>query len=1182
MSRSRSAFSWADHVGLSQHFRRSVNLERDLEDAGLLAGYLVTPLVRETTARVSQSLQQENGTRAFNVTGPYGTGKSALAVFLTHLLGLPTSGTQKRARMLLKQADPELYARLFKKRRTVGLHGGLWPVVATGERRPLDAILLGGLKRACIQHWCGRGKRPRIALEICQTADRARGGERIAASEVVRLFAEFTEAVAKSRKTESRGLLIVLDEAGRALEYAAKHHDSEVQLLQDLAELASRSGQTPILFLVLLQQSIEQYAEGAKAHQRQEWAKVQGRFEDLPFREDTGQILRLMGLALETREVPALAQRRHSAAVKQLVKGLSSPSLAKQADLPELLNAALPLHPVTALGLAAFFRSYVAQNERSLFAFLSALEPLGFQEFLQEQQVSPKGDVFYPVDRLFDYVLGNFGNAVGGRLGQHWVQAEEALSRLPQGSSSLNARLVKAIAFLSGLGEASGLVPSKAILEVAFCSAAGATKKELGEALAQLESASIIIYRKYKRAYLLWEGSDLDLELLVQEALNREVEDGYLTKVLRRVAPPQPLVARRHLFETGTLRYFDIEYVHENDLDREAPAPQAADGLILFVFRNDQTEIAALRDHVQDQARWGLQATKRPTLLAVPSEASAIWALAREIAALEWVRTNTPELQSDRVATRELGNRLQEVRNRVRAEVVSLLSGRRPCDWLILGEWDVVGSPRQLATLLSGVFDEAYSQAPKIHNEILNRTQLSSTGAAARRELISAMIEREAQQRFGFAGHPPEVAMYRSFFEAHGLCVEEGGEWRLQAPPSQAAGSLGPAWEAIRRVLKDGSESKVPIEKVYECLKGPPYGLKNGVLPVLLAAYLLVNRDEIGLYEDSIFTPRLTVAVTERLLKKPGKFCLQHYDLSEERSALLAQLFEALGAQYRSASGSLLALARILVRRIAELPDYTKHTLSLSAEARALRDKVLTARDPAKLVFRDLPDALGLSRAVLSNGTKAATLKKLSKGVVKALTELEARYGELFEELEQGMAESLGIRSTKNGIRRQLHERGLIIEAHVSEPRLKSFLQRTADTGLERQEWLISVAALFTGKPPETWTDLDAERCLGAMREIGRQFQLAETFATTLPENGTSNGRRVMRLSVAEPDESERARLLAMPDEEWRKAEAASVAMREALVAATQGLSENAALASIALLAVSALRGRVDGKDGRV
>ena len=51
------------------------------------------------------------------------------------------------------------------------------------------------------------------------------------------------------------------------------------------------------------------------------------------------------------------------------------------AELRDCLAACYPLHPLTALVLGPLFRQ-LAQNERSLFAFLASSEPFGFQDFL--------------------------------------------------------------------------------------------------------------------------------------------------------------------------------------------------------------------------------------------------------------------------------------------------------------------------------------------------------------------------------------------------------------------------------------------------------------------------------------------------------------------------------------------------------------------------------------------------------------------------------------------------------------------------------------------------------------------------------------------------------------------------------------------------------------------------------
>ena len=55
--------------------------------------------------------------------------------------------------------------------------------------------------------------------------------------------------------------------------------------------------------------------------------------------------------------------------------------------------------------LGPLFRQ-LAQNERSLFAFLASSEPFGFQEFLREQ--TSKGGA-YRLDRLYDYVMASLG-----------------------------------------------------------------------------------------------------------------------------------------------------------------------------------------------------------------------------------------------------------------------------------------------------------------------------------------------------------------------------------------------------------------------------------------------------------------------------------------------------------------------------------------------------------------------------------------------------------------------------------------------------------------------------------------------------------------------------------------------------------------------------------------------------
>src|SRR5438309_2943515 len=110
-------------VRVRARYRRAMNLERDAVRGDALAGYLVTPVVRRALTRVISGLEAGATERAWSLTGPYGSGKTAFAVFLTSLLGKDSPAT-RNARRVLGENDPSLLRALRK--------GAFVPVVLTG------------------------------------------------------------------------------------------------------------------------------------------------------------------------------------------------------------------------------------------------------------------------------------------------------------------------------------------------------------------------------------------------------------------------------------------------------------------------------------------------------------------------------------------------------------------------------------------------------------------------------------------------------------------------------------------------------------------------------------------------------------------------------------------------------------------------------------------------------------------------------------------------------------------------------------------------------------------------------------------------------------------------------------------------------------------------------------------
>lgn len=515
-------------VIVSPRFARSVSLVRDAHRRDAIEGYILTPTGRDVLRRLTDALRGDSSARAWSLTGPYGSGKSAFALFAAQLL-TGEEPIRHRARKFLASADVELSERLFGPGGPLPKNAGrLCPVLVTGSRQPLEKALAASLA-ASLRAVATRG-RPH---QIVERLERLAAQEVPSGTAVVGLFEEANDYLERFGN-DAAGILLIVDELGKFLEYGASNPDrGDVFVLQELAECATRS-RRPFLFLTILHQALDRYADHMSPGRRAEWAKVQGRFEDVAFEERTDQMLRLLAYAIrqEGEDTHLKPLRRQAKALAQEVDalGVRSGSMPP-AELQECLTACYPLHPLTAITLGPLFR-HLAQNERSLFAFLASSEPFGFQEFLRETTLTGGP---YRLDHLYDYVMASLGPGLFAQhRGKLWAEVQSALDRLHD-ASELEVRLAKTIGLLQALGSASGIPASRGVLHAALRGTA--TDAEINEAIQSLTRRSVVVFRRHTASYALWEGSDVDIDDRLQAARASVERDFNLAAFLMRQAP---------------------------------------------------------------------------------------------------------------------------------------------------------------------------------------------------------------------------------------------------------------------------------------------------------------------------------------------------------------------------------------------------------------------------------------------------------------------------------------------------------------------------------------------------------------------------------------------------------------------------------------------------------------------
>lgn len=1045
-------------VRIARRFLRSIRIDADLGEANALDGF-VCP---QSSAGVLMTLARhvsETGQGAFTWTGPYGSGKSSLVVALSALLN-GNAGLQKQA------------AKVFGKQLTKTVWNALptgtkgWRVVPVVGRRDTPVKVIGeAVKNAGI------------------VTRSPRGGWNEA-----NLIKALSGAAASKPKTHG-GLIVFIDEMGKFLEAAAQD-GSDIFVLQELAEAASRSNGR-LIFVGVLHQSFEEYAHRLSHEMRDEWAKIQGRFIDLVVDTAGEEQIDLISRAIESDHAPA-SPGKTATTISRFIRR----DRADAARLADMLESCWPLHPVVASLLGPISRRRFGQNQRSIFGFLNSAEPHGFQDFINHAQA---GELYTP-DQLWDYLRANLEPSIlASPDGHRWALAAEALERCDSiGGDGFHVALLKTIAVIDLFKERSGLVANTELLRPCFPKV---TAKKMKDALAQLDKWSFTIFKKFLDAHAIFAGSDFDIDRAVRAAL--EDIDEIDLESLKSLAGLQPVLAKRHYHETGALRWFDVNIVPVCDIIEFAsqyePKGSAIGQFLLAVPTEGESEKRAeesCRKAARHSKEWDI-------VVGISKQSWAVIPLARELYALDNVSNNHPELAGDKVARREVSARLAALQAMLETELHKSFDNAL---WFRKNHQPENMRQADLNSIASELADRRFDKCPRLHNELLNRQKPSSNAVAAQNNLLRRMIMNDGEARLGIEGFPAEGGLFASILESTGLYTNTGSDtWSFLTPKAEAdPNCLAPLWEAALDHIRDNANQTVEIAELFDLWRAPPFGVKDGLMPILAVAFVLSQREKLAVYREGIFRAQFDDLDVEYLAKDAETIQLRWMDLSEVSRALLSGMAEVVRDLDRT--NTLVHLepidvARGLVAIYDQLPSWTKRTMQLSANAVRVRELFKRAKDPNKFLFDDIPGTLGEDAAVSED------LQEVLASVREGLEELVQAYPLMIRRLREIMLTELQVPNNSSHAVSELRSRAENIRQLAGDFRLEAFVGRLSQFD-GSDETFEGIASLAANKPPRDWVDPDLDQSAIEIADLSQKFVRAETFARV-------KGRTEKRQSMA-------------------------------------------------------------------
>jgi hypothetical protein len=1039
--------SCTEYVSINTHYTRSINLERDSSSSDVLAAYIPTSRAIRTLERVANSLNAEQAPRAWSLVGPYGSGKSSFSVFTAGLFSDPQSVLSKTAHQKLKAVEPRLQKNLSE---SIDSSKGMLEVLVTGSPEPMSKRILVGIKSAIDEAWAGRrGKRPPFFRTLDQLIDQ----DEVIASQILDFIQDLQHGL---EKIGFRGLLLIIDELGKFLEYEARHYGAnDIYLLQMLAEHACAGSTCNLYVFVMLHQSFEQYAKGLGENLKNEWSKVQGRFEEVPFIESSEQVLRVVSNAFE-QNIPAKLTKPIGEQVTKWVETLDKaqalPTSLKPTEAVELFGACYPLHPVSALILPVLCQK-IAQNERTLFSYLGSHEEYGLSDMLTKLQ--PPNEFVRP-HHIFDYFVSNQSAALSDYVThRRWAEVVTAIERLGDAPDS-DIELLKTIGILNILGSKGGLKASKALLECCF------PKKAIVKgSIQQLTEHSIIAFRKFNGEYRVWQGSDFDLEEAVQEAADH-IGEFELAEELNKRQALQPVVARRYTIRNGALRYFSPLFVDARSY-KTTPLKGSLPRLILFVA-GAQDDEKIFHDQVVGHF-------SDLDIVAICKNGSYLRESTAEVLALKYVGESRQELNNDPVAKREFTDRLNAAEVTQGAVLAELLENPEESNWYHKAKLLEVFSKRGFQEQLSHVLSKVFHKAPELHNELVNRDKPSSQANAGRIKLLHAMLSSSNAVDLGIEKFPPEKAIYRSILMEPGLHRETSlNEWQFCEP--EKGTPYYHVWQRIEKFLEETEREPKSFAELNAELMAPPYGVKAGVLPILYIAVYCVYQRELAIYESRQYRPVFSADMLERFVKRPDEFTVQRFRIV----GLRASIYEEYRTLFTDGQEkSVIQLVRPLADLIGSLAEYTQKTRSseLSDAALRVRDAFKLAKSPEKLLFEDLPNALGYGAELEK---ESGNLKGFSESLQSSLRELKYAYPNLIKHERKLLSQAFHIDENLplSDLRKTAVGRFEGLEQYtVDVDGLRALIKRISKKTGSDDEWLENVLMFLGQKPSSKWSDTD-------------------------------------------------------------------------------------------------------------
>lgn len=583
------------------------------------------------------------------------------------------------------------------------------------------------------------------------------------------------------------------------------------------------------------------------------------------------------------------------------------------------IEACYPLHPVSTFILPRLSER-VAQNERTLFTFLSANGQATLPSFLKQYH-DDEFSVVTP-DLIYDYFEPLFKKEISnGTLHDIYFLTSTILNQLDD--DSLEEKLVKTLSLIYMLEQFEKLKPTKdeliGIYSIQY------SVPEIEKALNNLIDDEYVIYLKRSNDFLqLKESSGVDVEAKIRDTIASQQSSAVVKKILNASNFDSCIYPFRYNDEKEVTRYFDFTFIDESEVTEDInwktkQQGTEADGIVYAIIPHSKDSIARIVDVVKKTSTYCSNC-----VFVIPHKFVPIDFTVREYKAVETLKGLAV---SDKVLFDEYEVIYEDLREIINHYISDYTHPeKRASTYIYKGEEKQIVRKAAFTDLLSTICEKIYFNTPVIVNEAVNKNHPTTNSVNSRSKIVSGLLRSELEPNLGLSGAGQEVSILRSTLVRTGVLENPSNAPKINLHPQNyfMANLLG----VIEKFVQDAQEQKMSFEELYARLTTPKcyIGLRKGLVPIYVAAVFHEYKKEIILYDKFAQVP-LSNDTLLQIEAAPQDFTLQCLDWNNEKDEYvdaLANVFKDYVVEAEKAASGYNYVVAAMHRWYMGLPKYAK------------------------------------------------------------------------------------------------------------------------------------------------------------------------------------------------------------------------------------------------------------------